>query len=113
MNPTPEEIEAIFVKTNFQNAEKCKQAAVAAFRTGDTEEAEALLRRAIVLAPTYVEGWLGLIQIYNARGLESEALAVCKEGLRRVPWSLHLNNEYGTIILKTGDLRRGWPAAKP
>jgi tetratricopeptide (TPR) repeat protein len=81
---------------------------------GNTEGAIAEYRKAIELDPTYVQAYANLADLYRARGIESEAEAVLRSGLAKVPNAAALHHALGLAFARqkrTADALKALDAA--
>jgi tetratricopeptide (TPR) repeat protein len=67
---------------------------------GNTEGAIAEYRQAIELDPTYVQAYANLADLYRAGGVESEAEAVLRSGIARVPSAAALHHALGLVFVR-------------
>ncbi len=67
---------------------------------GDTGGAIAEYRKAIVLDPTFVAGYVNLADLFRARGTDREAETVLREGLARNPRAPALHHALGLTLAR-------------
>jgi tetratricopeptide (TPR) repeat protein len=66
----------------------------------NAEGAIAEYRRAIELDPTYVQAYANLADLYRARGVDSEAEAILRSGLAKVPNAAGLHHALGLVEVR-------------
>jgi len=82
--------------------------AVALAAVGRYPEAIAAYRRATSLNPGYVDAWSNLGNALAAEGQTQEALAASGKAVELDPGSLQSHWNYAVVLLRSGDLARGW-----
>lgn len=66
----------------------------------DLDRAEAELRRALAIDPTFVPASINLADLYRATGRDADAEACLREALARVPGDSELRNALGLVLVR-------------
>jgi predicted CXXCH cytochrome family protein len=69
---------------------------------GDPVRAEAAFRRAIVLEPAFVPGYVNLSNLFREQGRDADAESVLQQGLAAQPDSAALHHALGLALVRTG-----------
>jgi tetratricopeptide (TPR) repeat protein len=76
---------------------------------GNAEAAIAEYRKAMDIDPTYVQAYANLADLFRARGVDSEAEAVLRQGMAKVPSAGALRHALGLVYVRQ---KRGAEALK-